>query len=311
METMQNMAVARFQTLLHDGLVIAVLLLSFLLVTSPAFSSSEAELQLQQTVKELEQKLDARIGIMVSDGQSDWRWGHRENERFLMNSTFKSLLCATVLDRVDQGQLSLEETIKIRKDAILDYAPVTEKRIGQTLSVGDLCLATLDLSDNTAANLLIERLGGPQAVTDYLRSIGDDVTRLDRMEPELNNFNADDPRDTTSPEAMVSSWKKVLTGDALSSNSRNILKDWMSHGAVTGKFFRAFLPGDWKISDKSGGGRKYTRSLVAMITPSNGGAYFVAIFVSDTPASWSDRNAAVLKLSKTIFDVISAKEQVR
>lgn len=248
---------------------------------------------------------------MVSDGQSDWWWGHRENERFLMNSTFKSLLCAAVLDRVDQGQLSLEETIKIRKDAILDYAPVTEKRIGQSLSVGDLCLATLDLSDNTAANLLIELLGGPQAVTNYLRGIGDDVTRLDRMEPELNNFNADDPRDTTSPEAMVSSWKKVLTGDTLSSNSRNILKDWMSRGAVTGKFFRAILPADWKVSDKSGGGRKYTRSLVAMITPPNGGAYFVAIFVSDTPASWSDRNAAVIKLSKTIFDVISAKEQVR
>ncbi|MBK6597732.1 MAG: serine hydrolase [Proteobacteria bacterium] len=125
------------------------------------------------------------------------------------------------------------------------------------------------MSDNTAANLLINRLGETQAVTAYVRGIGDDVTRLDRMEPDLNVFVPGDLRDTTSPAAMISTWEAMLLGSALTPESHAQLAAWMRLGGVTGGLIRASVPPDWTVADKSGGGQYYTRNLVAMITPPN------------------------------------------
>jgi beta-lactamase class A len=72
------------------------------------------------------------------------------------------------------------EPIAVEEADLVDYAPVTEAMVGDTMSVGDLCFAALDTSDNTATNLLIDLIGGPQAVTDFLRTIGDPISRLDR-----------------------------------------------------------------------------------------------------------------------------------
>lgn len=257
----------------------------------------------------IENTLDARVGVLVREIDTDWSWGHRQDERFLMASVFKSVLCGAVLNRAEYGTLALEERIEIRSEDILHYAPVTKEHVGDTLSIAALCLATLDLSDNTAANLLITRLGGVEGVMTYLSSVGDDVTRLDRLEPELNTFVPGDPRDTTSPRAMLSTWAAMLLGDGLQPASRDQLADWMRHGAVTGALIRASVPAGWDVVDKSGGGRDYTRNIVAMITPPGGAAYLVAIFVSDTPADWDTRNAAVARIGAAVVEVIAQRAQ--
>lgn len=281
------------------------IILTLVFQSPPAFSDSATKLE--STILELEERLDARIGVLIRDSASGWNWGYRENERFLMASTFKSVLCGAILDRADQGKLLLDEQIAIRAADILSYAPVTEKYVGQTLSVGSLCFATLDMSDNTAANLLITRLGGPQEVNVYLREIGDSVTRLDRMEPGLNIFAAGDPRDTSSPAAMLSTWEQMLLGSGLAEESRVQLAEWMGHGGVTGAFIRANVIEDWQVADKSGGGRTHTRNLVAMITPPQDAPYFVAIFVSDTLADWPARNAAVREIGGAVIMAIEAR----
>lgn len=268
--------------------------------------SDKAVNRLKATILDLEVTLSARIGVSVFDSGSDWRWGHRENDRFLMASTFKSVLCGAVLDRVDRGVLALDQEVMIHPKDILDYAPVTKRHASKTLSLGVLCHATLDQSDNTAANLLINRLGGPDQVTAFARAIGDSVTRLDRMEPELNNFAPGDPRDTTSPAAIVATWHKMLLGRALSAGSRAQLADWMRAGGVTQALIRASTPKTWDVVDKSGGGRRYTRNIIAMITPPDSAPVFVAIFVSDTPADWETRNAALRKIGAAVVEVIKS-----
>ena len=256
-------------------------------------------------IQTLEADLDARIGVLVLDTGSDWQWAHREGERFLMASTFKTLLCGTILNRVDEGVLSLETDIPITKADLVPYAPVVEKTVGGTLSLGELCLATVDMSDNAAANLLIAQLGGPQAVTDFLREIGDPDTRLDRLEPEVNVFVPGDPRDTSTPTGMLTSWRALLLGGALNETSQAQLADWLSHGSVTGQFIRAHAPEGWSIWDKSGGGRDHTRNLIAMVQKPEDDPYLIAIFVSDTPADWDTRNAAVSQISARIVQVIA------
>lgn len=286
---------------------VVVGLLASLLLASPAFAQ-DAEARLAETVSALEGDLDARIGVLVRDSGSDWHWGHRAEERFLMDSTFKSVLCGAVLDRVAAGTLSLDEHLDVRQKDILDYAPVTEAHVGGTMPVGDLCLAALDMSDNTAANLLIDRLGGPQEVTAFLRRIGDSVTRLDRSEPDLNLFDPDDPRDTTSPAAMLSTWEAMLLGDALPAASRAQLADWMSHGGVTDGLIRASMPSGWHVADKSGSGEGYTRNLVAMISPPDSARYFIAIFISDSPTDFETRNAALIDVGVAVAEVLKARE---
>jgi beta-lactamase class A len=279
---------------------------AFGLLTASGALASEAELRLTQTIDTIEQTLNARIGVVVHDSASDWTFSQRADERFLMNSTFKAMLCGAVLDRADDGTLDLGETIEIAQEDILDYAPVTEGMVGSAMSVAELCFAALDMSDNTATNLLIDRLGGPQSVTDFLRKIGDEVSRLDRREPELNTFAPGDPRDTTTPSAMVATLQALLTGDALSLQSRAQLHNWMRAGGVTGALIRASTPDGWLVADRSGSG-DFNRNIVAMVTPPGREPYFIAIFLSDSDVDFDTRNAAVIELSEAVMDVVTSR----
>lgn len=288
-------------SLLTTTRVMAVFALG-LLAASEALAT-DPESQLIETVQRIERSLDARVGLLVRDTGSDWSISHRADERFLMTSTLKSILCGAVLQQVDVGSLDLNERVEIASEDILSYAPVTEPQVGETMTLGQLCFAALDMSDNTATNLLIDRLGGPEAVTDFLRRIGDQISRLDRREPDVNTFSPGDPRDTTTPTAMVSTLETMLIGDALTPQSRMQLVEWMSKGGVTGALIRASTPSGWLVADRSGSG-DFNRNIVAMVVPPDRSPYFIAIFLSDADANFETRNAAVIELSEAVMDAV-------
>ena len=169
----------------------------------------------------LEQTNGGRLGVAVLDTATGERSGHRTEERFPMCSTFKFLLASAVLQRVDRHQENLDRLAAIPPKPLLGNSPLTEPHAGATMSIADLCHAALTRSDNTAANILLESIGGPAALTSFCRSIGDTLTRLDRNEPTLNESLVGDPRDTTSPFAMVYNLKSILLGTVLSPPSRD------------------------------------------------------------------------------------------
>lgn len=277
--------------------------LSLTLFTPTATLAEPTVDALAAAVSEVEADLGARVGVSLTDTGSQMVWQHRENERFLMNSTVKVPICAAALERRDAGQLSLSETIAIEAEDILSYAPVTKVRVGTEMNLSELCLASIDMSDNTAANLLIERLGGPQAVTDFLRSSGDMTSRLDRTEPTLNTFAPNDPRDTTTPGAMSQTLQGLLLGEVLSEKSQAQLADWMRTGSVTKSLLRAdALPG-WEILDKSGSG-SHTRNIIAVVTPKGRAPWIVTLFVSDVDVDFKTRNKALQKLTRAVMAVI-------
>ncbi|MBC06257.1 class A beta-lactamase [Thalassospira sp.] len=256
--------------------------------------------ELAYTVTQIENRLDARVGIVLLNTATEETWSHRPHERFLMNSTVKVPICGAILAQSDKGALSLSEALPIREADLLSYAPVTSKRVGENMIISDLCLAALDMSDNTASNLLLKRLGGPDAVTNMFRNTGDTVSRLDRFEPDLNTFVPGDPRDTTTPAAMAATLRKLFLEDALSPSSRVQLADWTSRGAVTGDLLRVHAPAGWEIFDKSGSGDK-TRNIVALVKPVNEQPWIVYIFISDADADFSTRNAALKELSAAVM----------
>jgi beta-lactamase class A len=149
----------------------------------------------------------------------------RADERFAMCSTFKAVAAAAVLRRVDEGREKLDRTIPFTSADLLDYAPVTKAHASEgAMSLADLCAAAIDFSDNTAANLLLAAIDGPKGFTAFIRSLGDETTRLDRNEPTLNAAVPGDERDTTTPIAMARDLQKVLLGDVLTEASREQLE---------------------------------------------------------------------------------------
>lgn len=177
---------------------------------------------------QLEHSNNCRLGVAIFDIGTHEKTGHRADERFAMCSTFKMLLAAAVLQRVDTAHEHLTRTIAVPAKPLVSHSPVTEQHAGADMTISALCDAILTQSDNTAANLLLTTIGGPDGITRFARSIGDNVTRLDRTETSLNEALPGDTRDTTSPTAMMGNLHSLLLGNILSQSSRKQLIMWMA-----------------------------------------------------------------------------------
>lgn len=212
------------------------------------------------SLKALEARSGGRLGLSVREAGGREILAYRGGERFALCSTFKALLAAVVLARVDAGQEQLARPIPFGEADLLDHAPVTRKHVKEgRLSVEALCQATVEISDNTAANLLLDTLGGPAGFTRQLRAWGDATTRLDRDEPELNENAPDDPRDTTTPTAMTATLKTLLVDDALKPASRERLTAWMMASPTGAPRLRAGFPAAPPMSWESSGPRAVRR----------------------------------------------------
>lgn len=248
---------------------------------------------------ELERRSGGRLGVAILDTGKGTSLMHRATERFPMCSTFKLLAAAAVLARVDRKQDSLERRIPFTKADLLEYAPVTTPRVAEgAMPLGDLCDAAITMSDNTAANLMLATFGGPQGLTSFARSIGDTVTRLDRTEPTLNMATPRDPRDTTSPAAMLNAMKRLLLGDALSSASRERLIAWLVATKTGNARVRAGVPAGWRVGDKTGTGNYGSTNDLAIIFPPGRAPVLVAAYLTETKADASIRENILAEVGR-------------
>jgi beta-lactamase class A len=198
----------------------------------------------------------ARLGVCFLDTKTDEFTGNRLAERFAMCSTFKLPLVAAYLRESDRGRVDLAEVLPYTSSDLLPWAPVTGKHVAKGgLSIAALAQAAQELSDGVAANLLVKRMGGPTAVTAKFREMGDNISRLDRYEPDLGLVLSGDLRDTTSPVAMAQLVRRVTTGRLLRPDSRERLLQWMENTSTGVRRLRAGLPTQWRTGNKTGTGR--------------------------------------------------------
>ena len=258
-----------------------------------AASSAEERLALaNKRLAEIEAREGGRLGVFVRDTGGGATIEHRADERFPMCSTFKLLTAAAALKRVDDGAERLDRTIAYGPNDLLEYAPIVKAHVAEGgMTVADLCAAAIDWSDNTAGNLILQSIGGPAGFTQFARSLGDELTRLDRNEPTLNESLPGDPRDTTSPRAMATNMQKVLLGDALSDASRHQLQTWLIGDKVGDKRLRAGLPPSWRIGDKTGTGDRGSTNAVAIIWPPGRAPLIATVYYTESSASVDARNA--------------------
>lgn len=241
--------------------------------------------------RRLEQRYGARLGVEAIDTGTGRRVSHRADERFAFASTNKTFIAAAVLQSATTRDL--DTVVRYGEEDLLDHAPIATRHVRDGMTVRALIDAALRTSDNTAANLLVERLGGPAAVQRFLRSIGDRTTSVDRVEPDLNTAVPGDRRDTTTPAAFARDLRSVLLGRALPDADRALLARTMRANTTGGPHIRAGVPAGWTVEDKTGSGSFGTRNDIAVIRPP-GRAPIVLVLLTARTAEDADSQDALL-----------------
>ena len=280
-------------------MVAALLLL--LAASTPGSTSDFAS-----RILSVEQRTGGRIGVAAVDTGSGKRFDYRSEERFPMCSTFKLLAAAAVLKQVDGRHEKLDRFVSYDAKDILEYAPVTKAHLkdgGMTL--GALCAAAIEQSDNTAGNLLLDTIGGPIGVTKFVHSIGDEMTRLDRKEPGLNSAIPGDERDTTTPAAMCADIQRLLLDNVLTKSSRHQLEDWLQHNETGTLMIRAGVPKTWTVADKTGRCGNGATNDVAIIRPPGRAPIVVAIYSIGSTSSADDHASTLAEIARATLEFLA------
>jgi beta-lactamase class A len=246
----------------------------------------------------LEQRHDARLGVFAVDTGDGRTVAHRADERFAHASSFKALLVAAVLERTDD----LDRAVSYGPQDIVTFSPATRRRTSLTLR--ELAAAAVQVSDNTAANLLLRELGGPAALQAALRRAGDATTRTDRLEPDLNEATPGDPRDTTTPRALATTLRTYLLDGRLDAGDRDLLEQWMRDSTTGGTLVRAGVPEGWQVADKSGSGGYGTRNDVAVVRPPGRAPIVIAVMSSRSEQAAPQVDALLADATRAVVAVL-------
>lgn len=257
-------------------------------------AQSDAETQLA----ELERTCGGRLGVSGFHTGSGARLQHRAHERFPLCSTFKLVLAAAVLERSTTDASLLGRRVSVGKGDLVSHSPVAEKHLATGMTVNEMCAATMQYSDNAAANLLLKVLGGPAAVTAFARRIGDTTFRLDRTEPELNTAIPGDPRDTTTPAAMSDTVQRLALGDALGAPQREQMREWLLSNTTSTERFLAGVPKGWRVGDKTGAGSYGSTNDVGVLWPPSGAPLVLSVYLTFPDKDAKNRNDVVAEATR-------------
>jgi beta-lactamase class A len=273
---------------------------AFILSTAALVAGSSARAE-EDPFAVLEKRYGGRLGVAVLDTATGQRMAYRADERFPMCSTFKLLIVGAVLHNVDKGSERLDRRVAFQASDLQDYAPVTKVQVGQGgMTMGELCAAAIEYGDNTAANLILKALGGPDNATRYVRSLGDGVTRIDRFEPDANTCLPGDRRDTTTPAAILGNLHALVLGDALSANTRTMLLSWLNNCKTAARRIPAGLPAGWTSGDRTGSGANRTANDVAIIQRPQKPPVLVAAYSTGVAAKPADRDPLLADVGRVV-----------
>ncbi|KRF31492.1 class A beta-lactamase [Yonghaparkia sp. Soil809] len=266
--------------------------------SAPVAAEPSPTIDLDDDLADLEGEYDARVGVYAVDTGSGETVAYREDERFAYASTFKALLAAVVLKTVDD----LDRVITYSADELVDYSPVTEQNVDGGMSIRELAEATVRTSDNSAANLLLDELGGPAGFADALTRVGDRTTQPERRETELNTAVPGETRDTSTPRALAETLRGFALDGLLDDTQAATLIDWMSGNATGDPLIRAGAPEGWAVADKSGAGGYGTRNDLGIVWPPDGDPIVIAVLTTRDAADAEYDNALVADVAAVVLE---------
>ena len=268
---------------------------------SPATVKLDREIPLDFT--ELEQRFNGRMGFAFATDGVFGQW--RGNERFVYCSTFKMYLAAAMLIRAQKGLEDIERQVPVTRTDMISHAPITEPAVGGTLSLKALMKGTVEESDNPAANILIREMGGIEVLRQFYRDIGDETTRVDRLEPDMNLLDGD--KDTILPMQSVRNIERLFLSETspLASENQRLLLEWMVATPTGLDRIKAGTPAGWTVAHKTGTGGYGPVNDIGILYPVSGAPITVAAYLHGSPSSTPDqREAAIAEATRQMLDVL-------
>lgn len=262
------------------------------------------ELKELKELKELERQYDARLGVYAIDTGTGREVAYRDGERFGYHSTFKALEAGAVLRKYSLS--GMNKVVRYSEEDLIANSPITEKHVGTGMTLSELCDAAVRYSDNTAANLLYEELGGPKALEAELRKLGDRVTSMDRIEPGLSDWVPGETRDTSTPRALAEDLRAYVLGDVLRKRERDRLTTWLKTNTTGDEVIRAGVPEGWEVGDKTGSGSGYgARNDIAVVWPPDSAPIVMAILTNRGKADDTHDNELLAEAASVVADKLS------
>lgn len=272
--------------------------------TSTAAAACASDDALVARLERLEKDADALVGVYAVDTDTGETLAHRADERFAFASTIKALAAAVVLDELSTQELS--DRVRWTEADLVPYSPVTEQHVADGLSVREVLEAAVTVSDNTAANLMLDLIGGPRALDRALEDVGDSTTEVVRREPDLNDFTPGDVRDTTTPRALVSSLAAFAVGGELSTQDERLLNQLLVRNTTGDALIRSAVPQGWKVGDKTGTASYGTRNDVAVVTPPGRPPVVMAVLTRQRTEDAPTDDALVAAAAAAVVDSLCA-----
>ncbi|RCW63344.1 beta-lactamase class A [Saliterribacillus persicus] len=266
---------------------------------------SNEEVETSSGFEELEKEYDAKLGVYAFNTGNNQSISYRADERFGYTSTHKALAVGALLKKKSSDDL--DEKINFTEEDLVNYNPVTEKYVDTGMTLKELSDASLRYSDNTAGNLILEAIGGPKGFKDVLREIGDDVTEPARIEPELNNVEPGETKDTSTPKALAESLQAFTLGDVLSEEKQKLLNDWLKRNTTGDNLIREGVPEGWIVGDKTGAGPYGTRNDIAVIWPPDDSPIVLAILSRREKADAEYDDELIAKATKVAINQLQEK----
>jgi beta-lactamase class A len=242
---------------------------------TPTATASPSRPAATHALEELEHRFGARLGVYALDTGTGHTIGCHADERFAYDSTYKVLAAGVLLRR--DSDADLNRVVTYRAADLQDYSPITRPHLTTGMTVRALIDAALRYSDNTAANLLLARLGGPGGLQRALRDLDDTTTHVDREEPAVNTAVPGDVRDTSTPRALGTDLRRFVLGDLLATDRRHQLTSRLLRNTTGGPYIRAGVPAGWRVGDKTGNGDYGTRNDIAIAWPPHGSPVVIAV----------------------------------
>ncbi|MBN3932130.1 class A beta-lactamase [Streptomyces verrucosisporus] len=255
-------------------------------------------------LEKLEREFDARLGVYAVDTGTGREVAYNDAERFAYASTFKALAAGAVL--LKHSPDGMEKVIEYSEDDLIAHSPVTAKHVRTGMTLRELCEAAVRFSDNTAANLLFDAVGGPGGLDAVLEEIGDDVTRMERREPELSRWSPGETRDTSTPRAFAGNLRAFVLGDVLGEGERAQLAEWLRTNVTGTGLIRAGVPEDWVVGDKTGTGSGYgVRNNIAVVWPPDAAPIVVAIMSNREEEDAAHDDELIAKAAAVVAETLA------
>lgn len=295
--------------MLTKPLLGAIILTSISIQGSARSDAQQSDVQLTQTMKQIESDWKGRIGIYAYDIEGDFTFGYRDKERFPLCSSFKAFLAAAILVKSQANLLNLNTWIDFSDRELEFWSPITKENQENGMTIGKLAQAALQYSDNGATNILLESyIGGPTGMNNFMRSIGDNNFRLDRWELELNTAIPGDKRDTSTPKSMATSLGNLSFGDILSHKNRELFHNWLIGNTTGDNRIRAAADKDWLVGDTAGTCGVYgAASDVAVIWREKSSPLVMAIYTHKTDPASKNTDKVIAEIANKTFQYISSQ----